>query len=146
MQNFRTMKDIEDRKDICLLVDSFYARVNEDPDLGPVFNEVMKVDWDKHLPKMYDFWHSIVFQSASYRGNPMQAHINVHKMSPLRKPLFDRWLSIFCSVVDKHFKGPLANTVKVRAESIATVIQIKLAETDDFIIGKGDWADSGQGP
>ncbi len=39
------MKDITDRQDIIALVDSFYRQVREHALLGPIFNEVAKVNW-----------------------------------------------------------------------------------------------------
>ncbi len=113
-----------------MLVDSFYARVNEDKLLGPVFNDIAKVDWETHLPKMYDFWESIVFNNAIYRGNPMQAHIDVHRLTQLSKEHFDRWLQLFKATVDDLFSGTNAELIKVRAESIATVLQIKINQSE----------------
>lgn len=49
-------KDIENRNDVQLLIDSFYEKVKADKVIGYIFNDIAKVDWGKHLPVMYDFW------------------------------------------------------------------------------------------
>lgn len=57
-------KDIEDRKDIELLINSFYDKVKQDAIIGSFFTEVVQVNWEKHLPVMYNFWENIVFQDT----------------------------------------------------------------------------------
>ena len=46
-------KDIENREDIILLVNTFYNSVKENKTLGYIFNDVAKIEWESHLPKMY---------------------------------------------------------------------------------------------
>lgn len=41
--------------DIVRLVDAFCTRVNDDPLLRPMFNDIAQVDWAKHPPTIYDF-------------------------------------------------------------------------------------------
>ena len=54
------LPDLETEADIIQLVDAFYARVNADALLRPIFNDVAQVDWASHLPTMYDFWSSVL--------------------------------------------------------------------------------------
>lgn len=61
--------DIKTKEDVKLMVDSFYDKVNADEILSPIFNDFSKVNWDKHLPKMYDFWSSVLFAEGNYKGN-----------------------------------------------------------------------------
>ncbi len=63
--------DIENRKDIEQLINRFYDKVKQDNMIGFIFNDVAKVNWQKHLPVMYDFWENIIFLSNKYAGNPM---------------------------------------------------------------------------
>jgi hemoglobin len=116
------MKDIESRKDIQLLVDSFYEKVNADALLGPVFNEVAKVNWETHLPVMYDFWSTLLLGDRSYKGVPFTAHIPL----PINKTHFDRWITLFYETLDEHFEGINANEARSRATNIASVFQHKL--------------------
>ena len=46
--NNRMMKDIENLKDIQLLVNTFYGRVQQDDLIGPIFNERLAGKWDYH--------------------------------------------------------------------------------------------------
>ncbi len=113
------MKDITTRKDIVLLVDSFYAKVKEDDLLKVVFD---RVDWAHHLPVMYDFWASIILGAQAFQRDPFQKHI------PLGLDLkhFNRWLKLFNHSVDEHFAGFNAEEVKSRAHNIAGIFQHKL--------------------
>ncbi|MDX5396941.1 MAG: group III truncated hemoglobin, partial [Hymenobacteraceae bacterium] len=52
-------KDILAQEDIIKLVDTFYEKVNQDELLAPVFNDFAAVNWQTHLPVMYDFWGSV---------------------------------------------------------------------------------------
>ena len=66
-KRFVKMKtDIRHRKDIEKLVNSFYDKVKTDEVIGYLFTDVAKVNWELHLPKMYDFWENILFFSANY--------------------------------------------------------------------------------
>lgn len=112
-------KDIISRKDIEYLVDTFYGRVKEDPVLAPHFNHV---DWNKHLPVMYNFWSSMMLGEQSYRGNPFEKHIPL----PLTAAHFTAWITLFLEVVDRNFSGAQAEEIKMRAQSIAQVFQHKM--------------------
>ena len=62
-------KDIKTREDIELLVISFYDKVKADDTIGYIFNDVAKVNWEKHLPVMFDFWENILFFTGGYLGS-----------------------------------------------------------------------------
>lgn len=107
--------DIQTAADIKILVDGFYEKVNDDPLLGPIFNEVAGVDWPAHLETLYAFWESMLFGTASYQGAPFPKH----SVLPVEKAHFDRWLELFLGTVDENFSGPKAEEAKGRALSIA---------------------------
>lgn len=119
-------KDITSREDIVHLVNTFYDRVQHNTDIGPIFNDVAKVDWNKHLPKMYDFWESILFGVAKFKGNPMEAHFHVHQKQQLRQEEFNVWKDIFFETVDELFEGETADLAKQKATSIADLMHFKL--------------------
>jgi hemoglobin len=119
-------RDIENRADIEILVNSFYEKVKEDKDIGFFFTDVVNINWDKHLPIMYNFWENILFNTGSYSGNPMEKHIKLNKKSKIKMEHFQRWTNLFNSTVDSLFEGINAEMVKQRALSIATVMQIKI--------------------
>jgi hemoglobin len=118
--------DIQTRSDVELLVNSFYKKVEKDELISHFFNEVVVLDWSKHIPVMYDFWESILLDKHNYKGNPMPAHVSLNEKSPMKKEHFDRWIQLFSSTIDELFTGEKAELAKTRALSIATVMQIKL--------------------
>ena len=111
--------DIVQRIDVKTLVDRFYDKVKKDKLLGPVFNHV---DWPQHLPIMYDFWSSMLLGDQSYRGNPLQRHLHLQ----IDKSHFSQWLVLFKETVDENFSGEKAEEVKMRAQSIAGIFQMKM--------------------
>ena len=119
------MTDIESREDIETLIQSFYSKAMKDKVISHFFTEIVQLELDEHLPKMYDFWEMMLFDSASYKGNPMQTHLDLNKKSPLKKVHFEAWIRIFNETVDDLFGGPNAENAKTRALSMATMIQIK---------------------
>lgn len=120
--------DITSMEDIKLLVDSFYDKVNRDSLLSNVFNDVAKIDWPSHLPKMYAFWSTQLLGSASYFGKPFPPHM---KLS-INEMHFEHWISLFIQTVDEHFKGTVAEVAKQKAKNIAAVFQYKLGITGSF--------------
>jgi hemoglobin len=119
-------KDIETVADIKALIDHFYDRVVTDPMIGYFFTETFKVNWAKHLPVMYSFWENTLFYTGNYGGNPMMIHRRIHELAHLTEEKFDRWVTLFCSSVDELFEGEKAELAKQRAESIATIMKIKI--------------------
>ena len=126
-------KDIENRDDIILLINTFYEKVKKDEIIGYIFNDVAKVNWDKHLPVMYDFWENVIFFTGSYTGNPMTAHKQLNQKTPLNTEHFQEWIKLFTKTVDELFEGDKAELTKQRAISIATVMQIKILHEHESI-------------
>lgn len=119
------MKDIENREDIKVMVNTFYDEVRKNERLGFLFDETAQVDWETHLPKMYDFWESILFDKPIFSGNPMGKHMHLHSIQKLKAEDFDIWLNIFKTNIEKRFEGIVVEKAKQRAESIATITKIK---------------------
>ncbi|MFN6945644.1 MAG: group III truncated hemoglobin [Cytophagaceae bacterium] len=116
------MKDIQTKEDIRCFVDSFYDKVNADAILSPVFNHHSKVNWEKHLPIMYDFWASIILGSMEYKGQPFPKHAGL----PVEKKHFEQWVHLFTQTIDDLFSGPVADMVKIRAVTIASAFRYKM--------------------
>jgi hemoglobin len=123
----RIPSDIVTREDIAALVDRFYERIRADEVLGPIFDDVARVDWAAHLPKMYDFWDSVLFGRAAFKGNPLGAHRALARLTPLARSDFDRWVGLFHRTVDDLFDGPMADEAKFRASRIAMVMHHHVA-------------------
>ncbi|MGN6396038.1 MAG: group III truncated hemoglobin [Mucilaginibacter sp.] len=115
------MKDIATIEDIKVFVNEFYAKVQEDDLIGPVFFQVIG-DWQPHLEKMYAFWNAVLFGVAGFKGNPFAKH------APLKigQHHFDRWLILFGQTIDTHFEGPVADDTKNRAGLMAEMFLHKL--------------------
>jgi len=121
-------KQIETREDIIKLVDTFYLRVLEDKTIGFIFTKVANINLKEHMPKMYDFWETTLFHNSKYKGNPIKIHLDLHEKHRLTETHFEVWLKLFVAVVDELFQGTKAELAKTRALSIATIMQIKIAQ------------------
>lgn len=120
-------KDISSPDDIRTLVDSFYEKVKTDERIGFIFNDIAKVDWAKHLPRMYAFWDFLLLDMDTYRGNPIEPHSALHQKIRLTAEHFDRWLELFQATIDEHFEGAKAENAKFRAFSISEIWKSKFS-------------------
>lgn len=118
--------DISTREDVELLVNTFYEKVKANPVIGYKFDEVAKVNWETHLPKMYSFWASLLLNEHSFVGNPMQKHIALSKLTSMAAVDFSEWLKLFTETVNELFEGEKAEEAKKRAASIACVMLHKI--------------------
>jgi hemoglobin len=114
--------DIQTEADIKALVDTFYNKVNTDPLLAPIFNDVAHVDWLAHMPRMYDFWSGLLLHTSRYQGRPFLKHIPL----PIDGTHFQRWQELFFLTVDELFAGPVAEEAKLRARNIAHVFESRM--------------------
>lgn len=115
-----TQSDLTTREDVHAVVQAFYHDIAEDPSIGAFFDDV---DMQAHVPKLVDFWCSVVFQTGTYRGRPFDAHA---ALDGLNAEHFAQWLDRFEATVDARFAGPNAEQMKGRARHIATIFQSKL--------------------
>ncbi len=120
--------DITDRRDVTRLVNVFYARVRDDDMLGPIFDHIARVDWATHLPRMYDFWESVLFGTATFKGAPLVTHPALARQTPLTSREFDRWIGRFHETVDDLFAGARADYAKQSAVRIARALQHNIAD------------------
>jgi len=118
--------DITSRKDIELLMEKFYDKVKKDDTIGPVFNDIAKVNWAHHIPIICDFWETLLLDAASYRKNVMEVHFNLNRKIPLEEKHFQVWLQLFTQTLDEYFAGEKAEMAKKKAKSIAALMQFKI--------------------
>lgn len=126
IRGFSIMSDINTRADIELLMKAFYSKLLADPAISYIFTDIAKLDLEAHLPHLADFWEQTLFYRGSYRKNVLQIHIDLNAKENLTDEHFNIWLMYFHRTVDELFTGPVAETAKTRAESIGTVMKIKL--------------------
>lgn len=113
--------DITNLEDIILFVDGFYAKVQHDELIGPVFAAVI-TDWEPHLRRMYAFWNAVLFGAAGFKGNPFAKHAPL----PIETKHFDRWLMLFRETIDANFEGEIATETKNKAEIMAVLFLSRL--------------------
>ena len=58
----------------------------------------------------------------------MKIHLDLNEKTPLQKHHFETWLKYFSETIDELFQGDVVLLAKQRARSVATVMQIKLAQ------------------
>lgn len=107
---------------ISILVETFYDRVREDPELGPIFIPVIGDNWNYHLGRMKTFWASVILKTGQYSGRPVPAHMKLEGLGPEH---FKIWLGLFRSVLDET--APSREAVPLfmgHAERIANSLQL----------------------
>ena len=112
------MRDLDDEVEVREMVRRFYVDVAQDRLLGPVFNDVARVDWPEHLPKLTAFWCRALFGTPGYRGNPLQAHAAVHRRQAFTLAHFERWLELFEETIELGWTGPCAERALRLARNI----------------------------
>ena len=98
------------------MVHNFYADVQADALLGPIFEERIS-DWPVHLERMVQFWRTVLRSESvfkpSKRGGPPQLH---RQLPGLRREHYFHWLALFGRVVDAIY--PEAESVYVKGCAI----------------------------
>ncbi|MFY0653354.1 MAG: group III truncated hemoglobin [Cyclobacteriaceae bacterium] len=119
--------DISNREDIAKLIQSFYAKVRQHPKLGPIFNNAID-DWDEHLEKLVGFWETNLLFVQTYKGNPIQAHIEADEdaNNQIDQEHFGNWLNLWFETIDEFFQGEKAELAKNRARNMAHVMFIRI--------------------
>ncbi len=107
---------------IALLVDAFYARIRQDPVLGPVFEaKIQAAAWPRHLATMRRFWSAVMLTSGAYSGNP----VGVHRGVPgLERPMFAHWLALFGETAEDLFETEPAAAFVTKAKRIAMSLEL----------------------
>ena len=71
--------DIKSRADIEIFIGRFYEKVRVDPVIGYIFNNIVEMDWDNHIPVIVDFWETILLDNPIYKKNAMAVHYELAK-------------------------------------------------------------------
>jgi hemoglobin len=121
-------RDIDNRDDLVLLMDTFYSRLLNDTSISYFFTDVAGIDLKKHLHVLVDFWEMVLFGKDSYRKNVMEIHMNLHRASPMQEHHFEIWLRHFSQTLEDLFEGERATMALQRAKSIATMMRIKISQ------------------
>jgi hemoglobin len=114
-------RDLDDPAEIAEMVRRFYADVAQDDLLGPMFNDVARVDWSEHLPKLTAFWCRALLSMPGYQGNPYRSHQLVHARRAFTRAHFERWLDLFHETLDGGWAGPKVEQARALARKVALV-------------------------
>ncbi|MCZ8089160.1 group III truncated hemoglobin [Flavobacterium sp.] len=124
------MNDIQTQDDLYKLVDEFYKKLFVDERISYIFTEVIPIHLhlEEHLQVLVKFWSQAILGTGGYTNNLTQLHLDVDLKSRLTPELFTIWLHHFYNTVDENFEGNKAEQIKTQALSIATIMQIKIAQ------------------
>ena len=122
------MKDIQTREDVEFLVNTFYKKIINDDIIGFYFTDIAKIDLSKHLPKMYNFWESILLGNPVYDGYPMAPHFKLNENTAMEEKHFNRWLQVWEETVHSHFEGEVAEIAVTRSLNIARIMHHKMVK------------------
>jgi hemoglobin len=133
------LHDIRTREDCELLVRTFYGRALTDPVIGWLFTDVAKLDLEAHVPRITNFWETILLGAHSYGGGAFRPHIELNAKTPLKRGHFDRWLHLWRDTVDGLFSGDHAELAKAHATRVAGAFESRLrsAERQPFEFAPG---------
>jgi len=112
--------------EIASLIDRFYAKVREDDEIGPLFNQEVQ-NWDAHLALLKDFWSTVLLGTGRYKGNPLVAHFRL----PIEERYFGRWLALFTETASEEMSTPHAVIAAHKAHLIAGNIKRVLTSRRD---------------
>jgi hemoglobin len=108
--------------DISALVDAFYAKVQHDAVIGPIFNEAVE-DWPAHLALLKGFWASVLLGIGQFKGNPLETHMKL----PISREHFERWLALFAETATELLPPEKAKQFIDKSQRIAETFQRGMA-------------------
>ena len=103
------------------LVNKFYDKVRKDAHLAPIFQQTIGEAWDSHLPRMYDFWSSVMLKTGRFNGRPVPKHMAIEG---LHADLFKIWLELFHTTVYELYTDEIAQRYVIKSENIAESLQL----------------------
>ncbi|MGM0575504.1 MAG: group III truncated hemoglobin [Myxococcota bacterium] len=113
------------------MVDEFYGRGREDPELGPIFERRID-DWPHHLDRMVGFWRAVLRSEPGFamseRGSPLALH---QRIAEADLHHYERWLRLFGEVVDATFQPEDAAEVHEAAGRIASSLSRHLRPVEE---------------
>ena len=127
------MNDIQNKDDLNILVRNFYDKLLSDEAISYIFTNVVKVNLEHHLPVLVTFWAQVILGTGGYTNNLTQIHLDINVKEYLSPQLFTIWLNHFNLAVDENFKGENSEKIKTQALSLATILQIKIANSEKKI-------------
>lgn len=107
---------VADRDAIIRLVYRFYEDVRADDLLGPTFEAALAGRWATHLPRMVEFWSTLLISSRSFSGNVFAKHMALAGITPQH---FKRWLELWFATTATLFVPSVTARLQHMALGIA---------------------------
>ena len=107
-------------EDLHDVLTDFYERVAREPLLAPYF---APVDMTAHMPRIVDFWSTLLFHTGRYSGNAFRPHLEMPGLTPAH---FTRWLHVLEETVDGRHAGEAAERMKELGHRVAYSMQLRL--------------------
>ena len=120
--------DLDSRQNVEQFVDLFYQRVLADEQLAPIFLDVASIDLAEHLPHIKNYWCKLLLGERSYRRHTMNIHRALHAQRALTEDDFQRWLTLFTTTLESHYRGPYADKALRIAAAIAANMEKNLPD------------------
>lgn len=111
--------------DLVGLLTTFYATVAQDPLLAPYF---AVVDMREHIPRIADFWSTMLFHTGRYTGSAFRPHLAMPGLTPEH---FAHWLATLEQTIDDRWQGPIADRMKDLGHRVAWSMQLRLGLTPE---------------
>ena len=112
------MKDITTKTDIELLINLFYEKLLQNPEMKVVFEGI---DFKNHVPQIVHFWSFVLLDEEGYKTNVFDKHLHL----PIKLHQFDIWLDTFIKTVDELYIGEKAELAKQRATVLTLTFKSK---------------------
>ena len=124
------LTDIQNRRHIDEVVQTFYREVRAAAELGAFFDTAIS-DWPAHLNRIADFWESQLFYTRSYIGNPKAVHsrLAADHTGGITPYHFGLWLRHWMQTIDTAFEGPNADKLKHVARAMGTQLMLSIHKT-----------------
>lgn len=116
MQSAVPKRTYLDRQAITELVQNFYGDVRADETVGPIFEAELRDRWDIHLPRMVEFWSTLMIGARSFSGNVYGKHMALDGVTPEH---FQSWLRLWFTRTDSMFTAIPAGDLQEIATGIA---------------------------
>jgi hemoglobin len=113
--------DIRDKKDIELMIRTFYGSLFTDESIKEVF---ANTDFEAHMPHMIAFWSFVLLDEEGYKTNVFEKHMHLS----IKEEHFDTWVRHFIDTIDLLFKGEKAELAKLRAQTLAFTFRSKMKQ------------------
>ncbi|MCG8393076.1 MAG: group III truncated hemoglobin [Pseudomonadales bacterium] len=125
--NDSELPDLDCREHIDAMVHGFYRRLLDDPVMAPLFLDVARVDLERHLPVICQYWHKMLLGERGYQRHMMEKHRALDDREPLTGDHHERWLGHFMANLEGRFAGPYTDRARHIAQRVMHNLYMQLS-------------------